>query len=96
MDFSEYGCSEFKDDKTLSIEERIENKAMNLMMAMKMPTKAYLGRREFNLFNKQFQAKQLILPPSGTQCKYTLPTIWTSSSAIEIIKTRHKSYLRVI
>jgi hypothetical protein len=95
MEISDY-IEEFKDDKTLSIEERIENKAINLWIRMENPTKAYLGRREFNLFNKQFQAKQRILPPPGTQCKYIPATIWTHTSQIEIIKTRHKSYLRVI
>lgn len=77
----------------LSVQERIEEKAVLMMTRFQKPSKAYLGKKEFFEINKKFKPIERVKTMSSDS---TISTLHMKQAIITIIPTKHKSYLKVV
>lgn len=75
-----------------SVSERIEEKALELFNKFLVPTKAYVGVKEYGELNRVFMPKERISPLQTTKISKVCVL---RGSYIDIIPTKHESYLRV-
>lgn len=82
---------------TKGILDRVNEKSIEYKKAGPTPTKVYLGKKELKELNTVYPRKALPKVSRGPH-KYgvTVGSIWTEVGVVWIVKTRHRSYVRVV
>ncbi len=78
------------------IVNRIEDKVISSLRNLKQPTKALLGRKEYRALVKSFTPTERIRLKPTNMKPTNVKRVYFANAQIEIVKTKHKSYLRVV
>ncbi len=81
--------------KTADLMKRIEDKAADAVANFRAPTKILLGKREVRQLTKMFYPRERI-QLFETPKKADIAAIYVKKATMDIVRTKHKSYLRVI
>lgn len=82
----------------MTILERIEKKLHDIYIEnLLVPTKVYLGKKEFKELNKMFKREERFCGTVRRNSKKaTIKALWFHFGALTVVRTKHDSYMRVV